>query len=146
MGIVITGIRSYWMLNHMVYLYIPCVVTSCLLTYALSTMLELHSSTWDSRVLSGQQLPCTGHEGGEMDHLYTCCVQCACHNLTAKPRLFESLDFINGCIKNPTLLKGSPTCSWQNFGLPAPVSGSHSHFGIATGCDNLFCSKNTLPP
>ena len=43
MGIVITGIRSYWMLNHMVYLYIPCVVTSCLLTYAsFYNYLELH--------------------------------------------------------------------------------------------------------
>ena len=43
MGVVVTCIRSYWMLNHMVYLYIPCVITSCVLTYAsFYHYLELH--------------------------------------------------------------------------------------------------------
>ena len=43
MGVVVTCIRSYWILNHAVLLYIPCVMTSCVLTYsALYNYLELH--------------------------------------------------------------------------------------------------------
>lgn len=42
-GTIFTCIRSYWMLTHMVYFYIPCVLTSCVLTYAsFYNYLELH--------------------------------------------------------------------------------------------------------
>ena len=43
MGMVITCIRSYWCLKEHLYVYIPCIVSSGVLTYAgFYNYLELH--------------------------------------------------------------------------------------------------------
>lgn len=43
LGVVVTCVRSYWVLNQKVFFYIPSVITSCMLTYAsFYNYLELH--------------------------------------------------------------------------------------------------------
>lgn len=43
MGVIISCIRSYWVLQNMMFWYIPSVISSCILTYAaFYNYLELH--------------------------------------------------------------------------------------------------------
>ena len=52
------GVSLYTMCSHIVFAHL-CIFLQLFRTSSLAL--------WDSRVLSGRQLPCTGHEGGEMD-------------------------------------------------------------------------------